>query len=64
MIYLISCEDFINSNAKLYLKGIGNITPVAEFNILIDPEAAKIVFESQVKIVQIPLEVSLHNIMI
>eukprot|EP01114_Cavostelium_apophysatum_P000317 TRINITY_DN10298_c0_g1_i2.p1 TRINITY_DN10298_c0_g1~~TRINITY_DN10298_c0_g1_i2.p1 ORF type:complete len:237 (+),score=65.86 TRINITY_DN10298_c0_g1_i2:363-1073(+) len=38
--------------------GIGNITPAAEFNILIDPEAAKIVFESGVPIVMVPLEVS------
>eukprot|EP01133_Synstelium_polycarpum_P004389 gene4389-5136_t len=36
----------------------GNISPVAEFNILVDPEAAKIVFESGVKIVMVPLEVS------
>eukprot|EP01112_Ceratiomyxa_fruticulosa_P006854 TRINITY_DN1776_c0_g1_i2.p1 TRINITY_DN1776_c0_g1~~TRINITY_DN1776_c0_g1_i2.p1 ORF type:complete len:335 (-),score=44.09 TRINITY_DN1776_c0_g1_i2:73-1077(-) len=38
--------------------GSGNISPVAEFNILIDPEAAKIVFESSVHIVMVPLEVS------
>jgi len=38
--------------------GIGNISPVAEFNILIDPEAAKIVFEAGLNLVQIPLEVT------
>jgi len=38
--------------------GFGNITPAAEFNILIDPEAAKIVFESGVHFVMVPLEVS------
>lgn len=38
--------------------GIGNISPSAEFNILLDPEAAKIVFESGVKLAMIPLEVT------
>ncbi|CAG9329123.1 unnamed protein product [Blepharisma stoltei] len=38
--------------------GIGNISPSAEFNILLDPEAAKIVFESGVDLVMIPLEVT------
>ncbi|EGG19258.1 N-D-ribosylpurine ribohydrolase [Cavenderia fasciculata] len=36
----------------------GNIGPVAEFNIMVDPEAAKMCFESGVKIVMVPLEVS------
>lgn len=38
--------------------GIGNMAPAAEFNILVDPEAAKIVFESGVRVVMVPLEVS------
>jgi len=38
--------------------GVGNIGPVMEWNILVDPHAAKIVFESGLKIVQIPLEVT------
>lgn len=38
--------------------GIGNISPAAEFNILVDPEAAKVVFESGVPVVMVPLEVS------
>jgi len=38
--------------------GVGNMTPAAEFNILVDPEAAKIVFESGLPIVMVPLEVS------
>jgi len=38
--------------------GTGNISPVAEFNILVDPHAAKMIFESGLKIIQIPLEVS------
>jgi purine nucleosidase len=36
----------------------GNITPAAEFNIFVDPEAAKIVFESGVPIVMMPLDVT------
>mmetsp|Transcript_24307 Transcript_24307/g.58659 ORF Transcript_24307/g.58659 Transcript_24307/m.58659 type:complete len:349 (+) Transcript_24307:428-1474(+) len=38
--------------------GIGNRSPVAEFNILCDPESAKIVFESDTKVVMVPLEVT------
>lgn len=37
----------------------GNITPAAEFNIYVDPEAAKIVFESGVPIVMSGLDVTL-----
>lgn len=39
--------------------GIGNVGPVVEFNFQIDPEAAKIVFQSGVHLTMIPLEVSL-----
>ncbi|KAK9808375.1 hypothetical protein WJX73_008616 [Symbiochloris irregularis] len=38
--------------------GVGNTHPVAEFNIQCDPEAAKVVFESGVKVVMVPLEVT------
>ena len=38
--------------------GVGNRSPVAEFNILCDPEAAKIVFDSEFKVVMVPLEVT------
>ena len=37
---------------------VGNITPTAEFNIYVDPEAAKIVFTSGVKITVMPLDVT------
>lgn len=36
----------------------GNSTPLAEFNILVDPEAAHIVFESGLPIVLCPLDVT------
>lgn len=37
---------------------VGNITPTAEFNIYVDPEAAEIVFKSGVDIVVVPLDVT------
>ena len=37
---------------------VGNITPAAEFNIYVDPEAAKIVFTSGVKLTVMPLDVT------
>ncbi|SHF19141.1 purine nucleosidase [Litoreibacter ascidiaceicola] len=37
---------------------VGNITPAAEFNIYVDPEAAKITFASGVPIVVMPLDVT------
>lgn len=36
----------------------GNITPSAEFNIFVDPEAAKIVFSSGIKLTVLPLDVT------
>ena len=37
---------------------VGNITPAAEFNIYVDPEAAKVVFNSGVDLVVMPLDVT------
>jgi purine nucleosidase len=36
----------------------GNITPAAEFNIYVDPDAADIVFQSGIPITQVPLDVT------
>lgn len=37
---------------------VGNITPTAEFNIYVDPQAADIVFNSGVRLVVMPLDVT------
>jgi len=37
---------------------VGNITPAAEFNIFVDPDAAKIVFEAGIEMVVMPLDVT------
>lgn len=37
---------------------VGNITPAAEFNIYVDPEAADIVFQSGIAITVMPLDVT------
>lgn len=41
---------------------VGNITPAAEFNIYVDPEAADIVFRSGVPLVVVPLDVT-HKVL-
>ena len=40
----------------------GNITPAAEFNIYVDPDAAAIVFKSGIPIVMMPLDVT-HRVL-
>jgi purine nucleosidase len=40
----------------------GNITPTAEFNIFVDPEAASIVLKAGVEIVMLPLDVT-HKVL-
>jgi purine nucleosidase len=39
----------------------GNVTPAAEFNIYVDPDAANIVFRSGVPLVMLPLDAT-HNV--
>ena len=40
----------------------GNITPVAEFNLFADPEAAEVVLSSGVKLTYLPLDVT-HKVL-
>ena len=37
---------------------VGNITPAAEFNVYVDPDAADVVFRSGVKLTMLPLDVT------
>ena len=55
--------DIVERVQQIVLMGgahfeVGNITPAAEFNIYVDPEAAEIVFKSAVDIVVVPLDVT------
>ncbi len=60
---LTRAPDIAQNIAQIVLMGgayfeVGNITPTAEFNIYVDPEAADIVFKSGVDIVVMPLDVT------
>ncbi|MCR8723692.1 nucleoside hydrolase [Frigidibacter sp. ROC022] len=55
--------DIVERVQQIVLMGgayfeVGNITPAAEFNIYVDPEAAEIVFKSGVDLVVMPLDVT------
>ena len=55
--------DIMDRVAGVVLMGgayfeVGNITPAAEFNIYVDPQAADIVFKSGVEITVMPLDVT------
>lgn len=55
--------DIVEKVQQVVLMGgayfeVGNITPAAEFNVYVDPEAADIVFKSGVDIVVMPLDVT------
>ena len=41
---------------------MGNVTPAAEFNIYVDPEAAQIVFKSSIPITVLPLDAT-HQVL-
>ena len=59
----LKAPDIIPRVAQIVLMGgayfeVGNITPTAEFNIYVDPEAADIVFKSGIDLVVMPLDVT------
>lgn len=59
----LKAPDIIPRVAEVVLMGGGcfeggNITPAAEFNIYVDPEAAEVVFTSGVPLVVMPLDVT------
>ena len=59
--------DIVGRVAEIVLMGgayfeVGNITPAAEFNIFVDPEAAAIVFGAGVPLVVMPLDVT-HKVL-
>jgi len=65
---LEKAPDITTRIAEIVLMGgayfeVGNITPTAEFNIYVDPEAADIVFSSGIKIIVIPLDVT-HKVLV
>jgi len=58
-----NAPDIIEKVCEIVLMGgayfeVGNITPTAEFNIYVDPEAADIVFRAGIPIVVMPLDVT------
>ncbi|MCB2109953.1 MAG: nucleoside hydrolase [Defluviimonas sp.] len=55
--------DIVARVGRIVLMGgayfeVGNVTPAAEFNIYVDPEAAEIVFRAGVPLVVVPLDVT------
>ena len=60
---MVRAPDIIGRIAEIVLMGgayfeVGNVTPTAEFNIFVDPEAAAIVFGAGVTLVVMPLDVT------
>ena len=59
----LKAPDIVGRVQEIVLMGgayfeVGNVTPTAEFNIYVDPEAAEIVFKSGVPLVVMPLDVT------
>ncbi len=64
---MVKAPDIVPRIREIVMMGggyfeMGNITPAAEFNIYVDPEAADVVLRSGVPIVMIPLDVT-HGVL-
>ena len=64
---LVKAPDIAERIREIVMMGgayfeVGNITPAAEFNIYVDPEAADIVLRSGIPITMIPLDVT-HGVL-
>jgi len=60
---MIKAPDITDRIAEIVLMGgayfeVGNVTPTAEFNIFVDPQAADCVFRSGVRLTVMPLDVT------
>ncbi|NBZ88774.1 nucleoside hydrolase [Stagnihabitans tardus] len=63
----LKAPDVVSRVQEIVLMGgayfeVGNITPAAEFNIYVDPEAAEVVFRAGVPLVVMPLDVT-HKVL-
>jgi purine nucleosidase len=54
-------REIIIMGGAIYVPG--NITPHAEFNIFVDPESAKIIFQSDLPLTLVPLDVTLKTLL-
>ncbi|MFN4189675.1 MAG: nucleoside hydrolase [Pseudothermotoga sp.] len=66
-LFMLRYPRLVKRISSIVLMGggiaFGNVTPVAEFNVFADPEAAKIVLSSNVPIVMAPLDVT-HQVVV
>ncbi len=63
-----TAPDIVEKVQEIVLMGgayfaVGNVTPAAEFNIYVDPQAAEIVFTSGVPLTVMPLDVT-HQVLV
>lgn len=64
---LVKAPACVGGIAEIVMMGgayfeVGNVTPTAEFNIFVDPEAADVVLRSGIKVTMIPLDVT-HGVL-